>query len=505
MCVVDVCGSWGVYHGVRMRVGRRWGARVHRGVHAFVCCLLTSPARVLHVRPHAQIASTLSSRPCIVLNNNHQVVSMGVHLGKGRFSLVAVLSALGFAATLMLGGIVLVGHPSNCNARDVVGLAGGTAEHCGAVSEIVPALHVDKAEGCAEWAASDECTKNPDYMLDVCALSCKAYREKWRLLVIRTNRVASTAFGGWILRAVEDSHGRLEAYRADDGEVARTGVTAWAAHANAVLQHRTMGPLPEWNNDHMHRANTPPHANADANSGGDRSTLIVVWIRSPVKQFASAYGSFKSSGMGHYGESVSDTLRRPPQPENWRLDNMNARSLGWGPLVSGAWGKKLTPAQERHSAGLSPQSFVAQVEREVDLVLINDHMVESLVMLRRALGFSASALHSALAMLKGINAHLPEVSGLDISMTPDDMERVCSDTWSSVDCALFEHFNASLWAKVEAGGEGFAEEVRDVRHHWSTLDKCCENNSCATVEQMQTCDDIRESARHARIPIIVQF
>ena len=127
-------------------------------------------------------------------------------------------------------------------------------------------------------------------------------------------------------------------------------------------------------------------------------------------------------------------------------------------------------------------------------------------MLRRALGFSASALHSDLAMLKGINAHLPEVSGLDTSMSPADVKRVCSDTWSSVDCALFEHFNASLWAKVEAGGEGFAEEVRDVRHHWSTLDKCCENNSCALIEQIETCDRIRDSARTASAsPIIVQF
>ena len=72
-----------------------------------------------------------------------------------------------------------------------------------------------------------------------------ADRQKLRLLVIRTHRCSSTAFGGWILRAVQASHGRLEAYRAQDGEVARTGVTAWAAHANSVLHHRTIGPLPD--------------------------------------------------------------------------------------------------------------------------------------------------------------------------------------------------------------------------------------------------------------------
>ena len=99
-------------------------------------------------------------------------------------------------------------------------------------------------------------------------------------------------------------------------------------------------------------------------------------------------------------------------------------------------------------------------------------MVESLVLLRRALGlFNASALHDDLAMLIGINAHLEKPP-----MSPDDMKRVCSDAWSSVDCALFDHFNASLWAKVEAGGEDFAEEARDVRHHWSTLDECCEGS-----------------------------
>jgi hypothetical protein len=415
-----------------------------------------------------------------------------------KLSRALAICALGFAATAMTG---------------VRSVQDNDAEHCGASDggadpqELQPrtsgaatqqgekALY-DKGGFCTEWVANGECTENPAYMLDMCALSCKgpADRQKLRLLVVRTNRCASTAIGGWILRAVHASHGRLEAYRADDGEVALTGVTAWAAHANAVLQHRTIGPLPEYNG-----IINPKPQKIDL-------TLIVAFIRSPLSQFPSAYGSFKSSQMGNYGKSVSDTLRRPPQPENWRLDNMNARSLGWGPLKSGAWDKKLTAAQERHVAGLAPQAFVAQVEREVDLVLIADLMVESLVVLRRALGFSASALHGDLAMLKGINAHLPEVSGLDTSMSPDDMKRICSDTWSSVDCALFEHFNASLWAKIEAGGEEFAEEVRDVRHHWSTLDKCCENNSCDLIEQIETCDHIRNSVRTASpSPIIVQF
>jgi len=216
-----------------------------------------------------------------------------------------------------------------------------------------------------------------------------ADRQKLRLLVIRTHRCASTAFGGWILRAVYASHGRLEAYRAADGEVARTGVTAWAAHANAVLHNRTTGPLPaagggQWHTDGEDTSGVVQDDAPAASSG--RSTLIVAFIRSPPSQFASAYGSFKSSGMGYYGESLSDTLSRPPQPENWRLDNMNARSLGWGPLENGAWDMKLTPDQERHGVGLVAEAFIAQVEKEVDLVLIVDHMVESLVILRRALG-----------------------------------------------------------------------------------------------------------------------
>lgn len=340
-----------------------------------------------------------------------------------------------------------------------------------------------------------------------------SHHQKMRLLVVRTNRCASTSFGGWILRAVHASHGRLEAYRADDGEVAQTGVTAWATHVNAVMDQRTVErsppdykPFPPMIHDQEHTdtRDIGGVAQVDVSSSSSscrRSTLIVTFIRSPPSQFPSAYGSFKSSGMGYYGESLSDTLRRSPQPENWRLDNMNARSLGWGPLVNGAWDKQLTPDQERHGAGLPPQEFVAQVEREVDLVLIVDHMVESMVLLRRALGLDASALHENLAMLIGINGHLSKPP-----MSPENMERVCSDTWSSVDCALFEHFNASLWAKVEAGGEDFASEVREVRHHWSTLDTCCADNSCATAEQIQACDRIHDSVSAAReYPTIVQF
>ena len=320
-----------------------------------------------------------------------------------------------------------------------------------------------------------------------------------RLLVVRTHRCASTQFGGWVLRAAHASRGRLEVYRSDDGEVPPIGVTAWADHANYVLDHRTVGP---WPPDYKPFPAPVPHdAGGVMQDDAAEATLVVAFVRSPPSQFPSAYGSFKSSGMGYYGESVSDTLSRPPRPENWRLDNMNARALGWGPLANGAWNKELTPDQERRGAGLAPEAFVAQVEREIDLVLIVDHMVESMVILRRALGFKASALHNELAMLLGINGHLSKSR-----MSPDDVERVCSDTWSSVDCALFEHFNASLWAKVEAGGEELAEEVREVRRHWSTLDTCCADNSCARAEQIQACDRIHDSVERGReFPTIVQF
>jgi hypothetical protein len=176
-------------------------------------------------------------------------------------------------------------------------------------------------------------------------------RQRVRLLVIRTHRCASTAFGGWILRAAHASNGRLEAYRSDDGEVARTGVTAWAAHANDVLDDRTVGPLPlrytpypamardQWHtgiegtdcqDDNENCANWADTGECDNNreymkascqkscglctpAGDVAKTLVVAFIRSPVSQFPSAYGSFKSSQMGYYGESLSDTLSRPPQ------------------------------------------------------------------------------------------------------------------------------------------------------------------------------------------------
>jgi hypothetical protein len=63
---------------------------------------------------------------------------------------------------------------------------------------------------------------------------------------------------------------------------------------------------------------------------------------------------------------------------------------------------------------------IHQVEREVDLVLIADHMVESMVILRRALGLDATALHNDLAMLVGINGHLSKSP-----MSPDDAKVLC--------------------------------------------------------------------------------
>ena len=48
--------------------------------------------------------------------------------------------------------------------------------------------------------------------------------------------------------------------------------------------------------------------------------------------------------------------------------------------------------------------------------------------------------------------------------------------------------------------------MSDVRQHWSTLDTCCDDNSCAKAEQIEACDRIRYSAESAReFPTIVQF
>ena len=386
---------------------------------------------------------------------------------------------------------VFTGIPSAVQASSSSSAGGGVEE---AVRPTVD------ARPCATGlsGAHESCGAEPAAPTETIAGGSQGETGKSRLLVVRTHRCASTQFGGWLLRAVHASRGRLEVYRSDDGEVAPTGVTTWADHANFVLDHHTYGP---WPPDYEPFPSMVPRTGSIVQDDGVEATLVIAFIRSPLSQFASAYGSFKSSGMGYYGESLSDTLSRPPRPENWRLDNMNARTLGWGPLENGAWNKELTPSQERRGAGLAPEAFVAQVERELDLVLIVDHMVESLVILRRALGLKASALHDDLAMLLGINGHLSKSP-----LSQDDKERICSDTWSAVDCALFEHFNASLWAQVEAGGEELAEEVRDVRRHWSTLDECCEFNSCTLTEQIHACDRIHDSVERAReFPTIVQF
>ncbi|KAI8495968.1 Galactose-3-O-sulfotransferase [Branchiostoma belcheri] len=102
------------------------------------------------------------------------------------------------------------------------------------------------------------------------------------------------------------------------------------------------------------------------------------------------------------------------------------------------------------------QTFLGTVQKEFNLVMILEHLDESLVLLRRLMCWD---MKDILYLTK--NAESYDYRRAQISSDEVRMHR----QMSKMDYALFEHFNATLWQKIAQQGPDFRDEVE----HFKTI------------------------------------
>ncbi|XP_077007926.1 uncharacterized protein LOC143675913 [Tamandua tetradactyla] len=187
-----------------------------------------------------------------------------------------------------------------------------------------------------------------------------------------------------------------------------------------------------------------------------KDTFYFTILRDPARLMESAFSYYKGAApfagawsLSHFLENT-DTFYNPLQPDSHYARNLMAFDLGFDPHVR--------PTRQR----------LAQVVRAVaarfDLVLIAEHLDESLVLLRHALCWE---LDDVVAFPANRRAHWAREP-----LAPAAERR--ARAWNALDSALYVHFNRTLWARLHALGPArLRQEVAALRRRRAQLAHTC--------------------------------
>ncbi|XP_035696051.1 galactose-3-O-sulfotransferase 2-like isoform X1 [Branchiostoma floridae] len=205
-----------------------------------------------------------------------------------------------------------------------------------------------------------------------------------------------------------------------------------------------------------------------------RDTAYITILRHPFEQLKSAFSWYEvptKYRIRRGKDPIREFLQQPAKYErNFRTRlpfrytrNFMAYDLGFTNL-----------SQAGNESAI--REFVRQVDSDFDLVLILEHLTESLVLLKRYMCWSLSDI---LFTPKNTRTYQYKTLG----EYPDLV--TAHRKWSKVDYALYDLFNATLWAKIERQGPDFYREV----YHFEDM----------RTKVVQFCD-VAESSWKLQIP-----
>ena len=111
--------------------------------------------------------------------------------------------------------------------------------------------------------------------------------------------------------------------------------------------------------------------------------------------------------------------------------------------------------------------YINFLNKEFDLVMIMDYFDESLVLLKRLLGWDIDDI-----LYAKVNERLGKEKAFNLSdRVQENIKR-----WNKADVLLFNYFNATFWRKVEMEGSGFYEDLSAFRERRLKLEQLCFTN-----------------------------
>ncbi|CAH1781747.1 unnamed protein product [Owenia fusiformis] len=195
-----------------------------------------------------------------------------------------------------------------------------------------------------------------------------------------------------------------------------------------------------------------------------RGTVYIGVLRNPLEQLKSLY-NFAKKGIMKNGTIVSlaDFEENPWKYQYVRIPK-NQQSSYYGHL------NKISTSQEI-------EEFILHVDSMFNLILITDHMKESIVLLGELLCWT---LDDMLYVSQKVAAD-GKLGSLSTTSFDHTTNRALAERnyriYSKVDYAMFEFFNKTLWRKIKAMGRRFEERLGKFDALLDSFHKRCKYTS----------------------------
>ncbi|KAK3092806.1 hypothetical protein FSP39_007431 [Pinctada imbricata] len=111
----------------------------------------------------------------------------------------------------------------------------------------------------------------------------------------------------------------------------------------------------------------------------------------------------------------------------------------------------------RNASRMKIDKFVKKLDVEFDLVIVLEHLDESLVLMRRMLRWSMKDILYILQSNKGV------INSTDVKNSLTGRDRQRHREWEPVDIALYNHFLNKLLKQVYKQGASFQKELEDFK------------------------------------------
>ncbi|XP_066922081.1 uncharacterized protein [Clytia hemisphaerica] len=196
-----------------------------------------------------------------------------------------------------------------------------------------------------------------------------------------------------------------------------------------------------------------------------QKTKFVTILRDPLRQLESSAVYFhfermfkipKENLVDHFLEKVEEdrnmiwNMTRKPRGNMYLVKNPNAFDLGFPTWLED---------EEKVDAILDT------VEKDYNLVMISDYMIESLVLLKDELCWNLEDI-VYFTLNKRPKKYRQKIQ--DDSIRRNKVRR-----WNNIDYKLFEHFNQTFWERVRKGGERFQKDVERLKLLNKELEEKC--------------------------------
>ena len=144
--------------------------------------------------------------------------------------------------------------------------------------------------------------------------------------------------------------------------------------------------------------------------------------------------------------------------------------------------------------------FIKQLDEQFKLVIVNEYMDESLVLLRRYMQWKKHDIYYL---------PTPPDPAFDKNSEPIVKNVILHLEWSKGDYRLYDYFNKTLWRKIDEQGPEFWDEVREFKATKEDLVKECSSAwRAGEIKELpingEDCKVLKESIQELSVRILKQ-